>query len=325
MCKKILIMLFTCIFLTSCGSVPDSPNKSQVDPQKEVEKYNSYVHMTGVSLMLSEIQKDYFNHIGKDEQPKKIEGNKPYRPSSVSDSYLTLIEKASGYAEQEPAFSALDNDIKEIYPKLTGMVTLWYEIEEYYNKKEYLFDDYQKAQLLHTRILNLSSEFQPLHEKLLTDLNAFSVELEKKEMDRWKKADFMIHYSARDVLIKAKALQEEMNAQNINSSNILDMNAEKFEEKYDQLTEALEQFRTYLNDENRRNKEGIRTDSSNFKKYYETTSDLKASASEIFERVRDKKALERYELMWPENTPGTPEKYTKKLTEAGAAYNNLKN
>lgn len=327
MLKNVLVFLLAVFFVAGCGGIANKEASTDIKAESKLEsksefeletaKYRVYARQNNfLNWILDRNLKDYFEAAGREEQPKKTNVS----VSAISESYLAKIEQAYKYVDQKPPIDAVDNNVKELYPKIKKLTEVFREAELYYKSKGYVDDNYKKAQEIHAKMLKADSEYRPLKDKFSGSFNAFTVEFEKKEMDEWQQKDFMVHYSAQDVLNKAKELQQEMDAQNVKARNILDMDFAKFKEKYDNLIKAAEQFQAYAKDSDQLKKEGIDPDKSSFENYSGGIANVKVAAREIFERLKSKQAFQRYQLVNTRWERGTPENYNDQLNDAIKAH-----
>jgi hypothetical protein len=128
------------------------------------------------------------------------------------------------------------------------------------------------------------------------------------------------------VLTRAEELQQELDDQQITAANILDIDVAKFMDKYNLLIEDVNEIMKYSKDEEQGKKEGI-TNFDPYKTYIGDIVQVKVAATQLKERVQNKKSFKTYQLrskFFMESQDGAPEKFSRKLSDALRSYNRLK-
>jgi hypothetical protein len=319
------------VLTTAChfnkASEPVVKNQDVVPTKEdEIYKYNAYIDLNNFIVKeFAETLEDYFDELGNDPEPS-FKKNFSFRPRAISKYDKEKLEKAFVVAAQQPQYMSVDGALQELYPTMTELMNLLTEAHSYYELKNYVDDDYVKAKELHKKIVDCYKIYQPLAKKYCNALNVIAIEREKSSLENYKNNGQMLRYHCLRVLTRAEELQQELDDQQITAANILDIDVAKFMDKYNLLIEDVNEIMKYSKDEEQGKKEGI-TNFDPYKTYIGDIVQVKVAATQLKERVQNKKSFKTYQLrskFFMESQDGAPEKFSRKLSDALRSYNRLK-
>ena len=185
--RKIGAFLLLLFVIFSCGKSGnnDKTNKekgtatkneqdvmNEIEKKKEeVEKYNRYVEVyNNLGNMDGRIIR-YFEEAGNEEKVRKVKGSFPVmhvNQSTIDNIKQNLSSKAK--------MDELDKTAKDMLPYIEELKTLAEAMESYYEGKDFVSDNYAKAQELHTKFLAAVKKYSET-------TSAFKKAMEKKDKE----------------------------------------------------------------------------------------------------------------------------------------------
>lgn len=318
-----------CTLLTSCGYIKDVYNNisGEISGKKNTiynetessknQKYVAYIALDNfITGKLEESLDYYFEKFG-DTDEVKVDKNSDLQNGIFLKFNKKELEENLKYASKNPSFNELDNCVKKLEPKLNELVDLLDEADSYYKLKSYMDDDFVKGKVLHKKIHLQYKEVKPLSKKFSSDFEIIFLKKSKKDLENFKKNDYMIRYYALSVILRAKDLEAELNNQGITSENVSDLDVDAFKEKYNLLVEDTNKFLNYSKDSDRIKKEKLDPNFEYANVFKYRITDIKAAATDILIRLQkgNKNNISK---------EGTPEYYTEKIKEAVSEYIKIK-
>lgn len=295
-----------------------------------IEKYNAYIAFN--NFLVSRFDKElnsYYEDVNYQEEFEKIDST--LGSYDISDSYNKIIENAKKFSEEEPKMEGLDQNIKDMYPVLTELIKNMNDLSQYIDMKSYVDDDYAKAREFHSKIYPLSNQYYTLEDEFTANLQVLSNEEEKKDLEDYNSKEYYARYHALSVLIKAREMENYLSENNYVGRNILSLDINQFKESYyNELITEIDECMKYLNDVEQLKKEEFKINSAEIpyevKQYIDAVTEMKASATEIIERVQKQKPINDFDAksnFFLSTTDGTFEKYSDRVGKVIDQYNNI--
>ncbi|WP_442603104.1 DUF3829 domain-containing protein [Paenibacillus sp. KN14-4R] len=329
--KKLLsvfsVLIVLSVLLISCGS-PEKEKEEKSDSAADVGKYNSYV---GISNYITGwLESDIYGYIENFGFEEEIKFKKNFDPKKFEGMILTPIikggfdqvEEALAYTSKKPSFGAADESMKILLPKMKEYLNTINEVDTYYRSKAFAEDNFAKGKELHKKFYAMYNEYRDLADKFFIDFSEIEKKRQQVDLEKLKKADYLVRYYAKSIVIKAKEIQSDFALAKVNDSNILDFDANKYKERYDSLTEDMNKFLEYAKDKSRLEKEGI----GSLWRFDGAIPEVKASATDIMQVLQTKST----NLNKPSDgkvksreTIGYLENYNKKVSNLISCYNNM--
>lgn len=327
--KKLMSFVSVCVVLSlllSACNGSDSGGRSKA--VADTAKYNAYVELGNfMSGWLDLNVYAYAEKFGFDEE---IQFKKDFDPKTFEGAVMTPIikgffdkvDKTLEYASTEPSYGAADETMKALSPKLKDFLTTINEVDAYYRSKGFAEDDFAKGKELHKKLIAQYHEYTDLANTFFADMIEITKQKEQDELERLKNDDYMLRYYAKSVVMKAKDIQNDFIAAKVDDSNLSEYDAAAFKEKYDALTEDMNQFLEYAKDKSRMEKEGIQS----FWRFDQAIPGVKASATDILQFLQKKTPTETKSSSGKVTTHdriGLIEQYDNKVFDMISCYNNM--
>ncbi|MDT3426397.1 hypothetical protein J2Z22_001923 [Paenibacillus forsythiae] len=290
----------------------------------EIAKFNAYVNLNNVMTgRLQDVLNDYFEEFGDGALPK-IEKHFSGSLLSISSYDEDAINLAFQYTDKEPAFDSLDSAVIQLEPSIKKLVAVLGEAYDYYDVKGYADDQFAKGKQLHARIIQAHRAYEKTADVFFDGVNDLGQKRMQAELKELLANDEQIRYAILTFMLDAEALSDVMEQQEIYADNILDLDLKSFQAKYKVLITDLQNINKYAADKARVEKEGLREYA--LEAYVDAAKDVKVAATNIVERVKNKRAVDEFTLkssFFRQNEDGTPENYNDKVSTLISKYNQL--
>lgn len=304
-------------------AIDEKAAKLELEAQ-ELAKYNAYVDLNNAMTgRLQDVLNDYFEEFGYEAKPV-IDKYFSATMLSLSESGEKTMQTAFAAAADKPSFGKLDAQVSLLEPLLTELLAALAEAHEYYEIKGYVDDQFAGSKTMHTRIVKAAAAYEEASGEFFSLLGKMGDERTRNSLQEYKDNGQDLNYTVMLFLLDAEGLATEMDDQGILADNILELDMAKFKAKYAVLTEDLKLLMEYAADETRVVSEGF--SSHSLERYVDAAKKVKVSGAEIIERVNKKQRVEDFYLkssFFRENQSGTPENFSKSLSELIAEYNQL--
>lgn len=325
---SLFVLLLGVMILTACGN--NKRNTEEIETAQgaykgqELTEYNMYINFNkNVNSEFLEAKENYFASFADDNlQYIKPDGTKEIvisRAEKTQQSITDLNERL----KSSPTLS-LEKTTQELLPQVKIEMEVLNEMAAYYENKEYTKDDFAKGKQLHETLLKTTKTTNDAIARFDVELGKVGQEQTMAKMEELKNNGDMVAYVFADYIMKAEAVNLELQKQNIHAANILKLETCAFCLKYDELVNSYNELDAVTKDE-------IELDNSGLTEADMTTLKAKATkvkvdAESILDRVRSKEAVDSYALQNTtvlEKTIGTPEKLAKSFNELELEYANF--
>lgn len=309
-----------CALLSAC-SISENSN-SKID----TEKYNAYITLSNyMNGWLHEAVTIYFKEFGIKEEIAIDKDFDSFQTFPILQGHKDDVEKSLEYASKKPSFGAADDSMKALCPKLKELMDTLNEIENYYNTKSFVDDDFAKGKELHKRLYSQYNEYVILAEKFFSDFDVITQQKKQEDLEDLKKSDYMIRHYAMSIVMRAQDIERSFYDTGVNDSNILDYDVNKYKEKYDLLTEDINKFMEYSKDDERLKKEGLEGNAfvGSFKGDVER---MKVTATDIMQILETKDTSINSDTKGKVTTGGQNaplEYFSRKVSSMIDSYNNM--
>lgn len=328
--KKILAIvlasLMLCISLSGCGDYIESFGSSS--QEDDTEKYNAYIDFSNyITQWFDNALFDYFKEFGIEEDIIVRENFSDFNTYPILKVHEEQVEKTLEYASKEPSYEETDEAVKALCPKLKDFMDTIKEMEEYYQSKSFIDDDFKRGNELHKEILTQYEEYMELSEKFDAEFSEITEEKKQEDLEQLKEDDYMIRYYAMRVIIKAQDIQTSFYDAGVYGENILDFDVDVYREKYDSLTEDVSKFMEYLDDEERFKREGFENNAF-ISRFKEDAISVKAAATDIMQILETKNLdleSDTKGLVTTGETIPPTEYFDEKVSQLIDSYNNMIN
>lgn len=339
--KKIVLIFLAMFLLLSCNSKKSESKQKETKEVKvdkkteqkqeengmneqekrklEVEKYNNYVNVYDYLVHIDSRIIQYYEVLGNEEKVKKI---KRSFPTLILEQ--TTIDYLKKGLESKVKIEELDNSAKNLLPVLEELKLVADNLKSYYNGKDYLSDNYAKAQELHTKFLDVTKKYDSTSKVFMDALEKKEKEYRVQKIENLKNNGLLISYNLELYLQKNEKFLDEIKAQKLDVTNFTDGDVQKFKEIKDEIQKQLEEVEKLLGNSELLSKEKF--GESHLRMFKDKTINLKATMATFINRMETKKKANANELsnnFFAEISEGTPENIFRVYNEMINRYNSL--
>lgn len=320
----LIIALFTSL-LAGCGS--DKNENPTTDnglyTKEELVKYNDYVKLSNaINYDFVTARANYFKSYSADNREFNTPSNNdiltPIRnPAETTNALMAMKDSVS----KTPSLP-MDKDFKKLSGEITNEIHILNELQTYFTAKSYLDDNFAKAAKLHKEltksIQNSNKEIQSFNEEM-QKLNATQQAFAAKEME---KSGSLTCLALNNFISASENLIAELRNQQIDATNVTELDIAAYEKQYSHLTKTYEAFIKASTDETQLEKEKLTSNDLVF--LVKKVTSTKAEATLLIDRAKKKQVIPEDELKNPifiETMEGTPEKLLKEYNDLISDYN----
>jgi len=284
--------------------------------KEEVEKYNRYVEVyNNLGNMDGRIIR-YFEEAGNEEKVRKVKGSFPVMHVNQS-----TIDNVKQNLSSKVKMDELDKAAKDMLPYIEELKTLAEAMESYYEGKDFVSDNYAKAQEIHSRLFPLVQSYIDPADAYTAAIHSLSVERQQEEMQRMKDNGLTIRYDMLRIMdLKNQIIDAFSEQPNVAEANIADLDLTKIRPAYDELATLLLEFVPLSKDKDAAEKEGFDNN------YYVTTfadaaGDFKKQLQEMIDRKESGKGFSENDLQILWATDGSFQKISEAASQMTETYN----
>jgi hypothetical protein len=326
--KKLISLLLACVLVFALASCADIKGKIEdtlggavaggsSSEDAKIDKHNAYIDLYNVLIDdIDRVVDDYVEEFGYEDAIYIEDGFSGF--TVYSNSIAAKLEAAYAYADKKPAEPDADAALKALYPTLLEYADALTDAKRYYGDKNYVDDDFAKAQTYHDVIIG---KYDALWEPVGTFLTAVNIMLEGQDDEQlaaYLESGSMVRYYCLLTLIKAQEADSYLSANDITVENILDVNIDEFRPIYDEFAAAFAEFDALLAENKDAPKdEGIMS----FTWFDRDLRDVKSSLSQLVQKVQNGEAFSASDVNTASLKDGTPENISKSVASLLNSYN----
>ncbi|NBI70751.1 DUF3829 domain-containing protein [Clostridiaceae bacterium] len=310
---------------TSENTEAEEETISEDDAEEaESELYNTYIDVNNVMVdRFSDVISSYFRYVDFQEEFVPLQDD--YWCLSNISTFYEHMDDANELAQQKTDKTSLDNAYLELYPVMRDLAEALDEVYDYTDMKSYLDDDYAKGKELHARIWSDYASYETLADTFINELSVVADQKRDENLERLKEEGYEATYAFTKLITTGQEIQTAIYEQEIDDSQITSLNIEALQPLYDQYVEEVQTCLNYLADTNIMEEEGYPTHSAYYSSFERNIRESKTALTDLFQRVRDQKGFESYELNSAFAADGSIENFFDTLSNIIDDYNRLIN
>lgn len=340
--KTVAIILSSCLLLTGCKvnsekkvnkmtkdqettnvldeqKIPESTETTLSEDELEtqsIDKYNAYIDLNNfMTDRLYTVIDSYFNRVEMQPEFAMLDNNTDFWCNSLSESQFEQLDLVEEFAKLEPAMPELEEASKNLIVVMRPMMETFNEIYNYGELKAYKDDNYAGAAELHEKLWSLFEAYIPLEEAYFEAVETVASEEEAKDLKYFEENDLVAHLTFSLLINKAQEIQEAIYDQDVYDENILDLDIEALQPLYDEFVQLVVDSLAITEDQ-------IMEEGGYSSPLLQSAiKDTKVSLTNIFERVKDQRALASYELNKAFPSSGTIAEFNDEIRDLIDQYN----
>ena len=328
--KKIgvIVVIMLIIALLSLKTGKDEKNagnkvtKEQIVLEKNKEKYNKHIRFYNRILNIDKGLLYYFEDAGMDKKFKNIQNEDIAADIAIDKNFIDKLKELSESKEKK---DELDKKAIAMLPVLEKMLPITDEMRTYYKNKQYLQDNYAKAQDLHTQLLATLDKYNQVTKSYKEVFEKKSDEIKKLMIKDYDKRKQYITYNQFMFIEEGDQIIKEIHKQGLDASDFTAKgNAKKFKKLEEKMDKAFIKFEKSIKNTKQLEKEGYNP--GDHSEFIQKANKFKQSVNVFIQRIEKKEKASHSSVsdsFFAQTEEGTPENVLANFNEVIKEHNKL--
>ena len=323
----ILIIMLVIVFLsTRTGKIEKKSlsgvSKEQAVLEKNKDKYNKHIRFYNRILNIDKGLLYYFEDAGMDKKFKNIQNEEIAADIAIDKNFIDKLKELSESKEKK---DELDKKAITMLPVLEKMLPIADEMRAYYKNKQYLQDNYGKAQDLHTQLLATLDKYNQVTKSYKEVFEKKSDEIKKLMIKDYDKRKQYITYNQFMFIEEGDQIIKEIHKQGLDASDFTAKgNAKKFKKLEEKMDKAFIKFEKSIKNTKQLEKEGYNL--GDHSEFIQKANKFKQSVNVVIQRIEKKEKASHSSVsdsFFAQTEEGTPENVLANFNEVIKEHNKL--
>ena len=322
----VLIMLVIVFLSMISGKVEKKSlngiSKEQAILNRNKDKYSKHIRFYNRILNIDKGLLYYFEDAGTDKKFRTIQNEDITADIAIDKNFIDKLKELETNKEKK---DELDKKAIAMIPILEKMMPITDEMRTYYKNKEYLKDNYEKAQVLHTQLLATLDKYNQVTKNYKNVFEKKSDEIKKLMIKDYDKRRQFITYNQFMFIIEGEKIIKEIHKQELDASDfILKGNAKQFKKMEEKMDKALIKFEKSLKNTKQLEKEGYTP--GDHSEFVQKANKFNQSVNVFIQRIEKKEKASHSSVsdsFFAQTEEGTPENLLANFNEVIKEHNKL--
>nr|WP_314114002.1 YiiG family protein [uncultured Leptotrichia sp.] len=322
----LLIMLVIVFLSTRAGKIEKKSlsgvSKEQAVLDKNKDKYNKHIRFYNRILNIDKGLLYYFEDAGMDKKFKNIQNEEIAADIAIDKNFIDKLKELSESKEKK---DELDKKAITMLPVLEKMLPIADEMRAYYKNKQYLQDNYGKAQDLHTQLLATLDKYNQVTKSYKEVFEKKSDEIKKLMIKDYDKRKQYITYNQFMFIEEGDQIIKEIHKQGLDASDFTAKgNAKKFKKLEEKMDKAFIKFEKSIKNTKQLEKEGYNP--GDHSEFIQKANKFKQSVNVFIQRIEKKEKASHSSVsdsFFAQTEEGTPENVLANFNEVIKEHNKL--
>ena len=323
----IVIIMSVIVFLSLYKKKPEDeiskePSKEQIVLEQNKEKYSKHIRFYNRILNIDKGLLYYFEDAGMDKKFKNIQNEDIAADIAIDKNFIDKLKELSESKEKK---DELDKKAAAMLPILEKMLPVTDEMRTYYKNKQYLQDNYEKAQILHTQLLATLDKYNQVTKSYKEAFEKKSDEIKKLMIKDYDKRSQFITYNQFMFIEEGDKIIKEIHKQGLDASDFTAKgNVKKFKKMEEKMDKALIKFEKSLKNTKQLEKEGYNP--GDHSEFIQKANKFKQSVNVFIQRIEKKEKASHSSVsdsFFAQTEEGTPENVLANFNEVIKEHNKL--
>ena len=322
----LLIMLVIVFLSTRMGKIEKKSlsgvSKEQAVLEKNKDKYNKHIRFYNRILNIDKGLLYYFEDAGMDKKYKNIQNEEITADIAIDKNFIDKLKELSESKEKK---DELDKKAIAMLPVLEKMLPITDEMRTYYKNKQYLQDNYAKAQDLHTQLLATLDKYNQVTKSYKEVFEKKSDEIKKLMIKDYDKRKQYITYNQFMFIEEGDQIIKEIHKQGLDASDFTAKgNAKKFKKLEEKMDKAFIKFEKSIKNTKQLEKEGYNP--GDHSEFIQKANKFKQSVNVFIQRIEKKEKASHSSVsdsFFAQTEEGTPENVLANFNEVIKEHNKL--
>ena len=323
----IMIGLLVIVFLSMVSGKVEKKSLSGVSKEQEIlsrnkDKYSKHIRFYNRILNIDKGLLYYFEDAGTDKKFRTIQNEDITADIAIDKDFIDKLKELETSKERK---DEMDKKAIAMIPILEKMMPITDEMRTYYKNKEYLKDNYEKAQVLHTQLLATLDKYNQITKNYKNVFEKKSDEIKKLMIKDYDKRRQFITYNQFMFIIEGEKIIKEIHKQELDASDfILKGNAKQFKKMEEKMDKALIKFEKSLKNTKQLEKEGYTP--GDHSEFVQKANKFNQSVNVFIQRIEKKEKASHSSVsdsFFAQTEDGTPENVLANFNEVIKEHNKL--
>ena len=323
----IVIIMSVIVFLSLHKKKPEDeiskePSKEQIVLEQNKEKYSKHIRFYNRILNIDKGLLYYFEDAGMDKKFKNIQNEDIAADIAIDKNFIDKLKELSESKEKK---DELDKKAVAMLPILEKMLPVADEMRAYYKNKQYLQDNYEKAQTLHTQLLEALDKYNQVTKSYKEAFEKKSDEIKKLMIKDYDKRSQFITYNQFMFIEEGDKIIKEIHKQGLDASDFTAKgNVKKFKRMEEKMDKAFIKFEKSIKNTKQLGKEGYNP--GDHSEFIQKANKFKQSVNVFIQRIEKKEKASHSSVsdsFFAQTEEGTPENVLANFNEVIKEHNKL--
>ena len=323
----IVIIMSVIVFLSlhkkkTEDEISKEPSKEQIVLEQNKEKYSKHIRFYNRILNIDKGLLYYFEDAGMDKKFKNIQNEDIAADIAIDKNFIDKLKELSESKEKK---DELDKKAIAMLPVLEKMLPITDEMRTYYKNKQYLQDNYAKAQDLHTQLLATLDKYNQVTKSYKEVFEKKSDEIKKLMIKDYDKRKQYITYNQFMFIEEGDQIIKEIHKQGLDASDFTAKgNAKKFKKLEEKMDKAFIKFEKSIKNTKQLEKEGYNP--GDHSEFIQKANKFKQSVNVFIQRIEKKEKASHSSVsdsFFAQTEEGTPENVLANFNEVIKEHNKL--
>ena len=255
----IVLVMLGIVFLSMISGKVEKKSLNGVSKEQAIlnrnkDKYSKHIRFYNRILNIDKGLLYYFEDAGTDKKFRTIQNEDITADIAIDKNFIDKLKELETNKEKK---DELDKKAIAMIPILEKMMPITDEMRTYYKNKEYLKDNYEKAQVLHTQLLATLDKYNQVTKSYKNMFEKKSDEIKKLMIKDYDKRKQFITYNQFMFITEGEKIIKEIHRQELDASDFIEKgNAKQFKKIEEKMDKALIKFEKSLKNTKQLEKEG---------------------------------------------------------------------
>ena len=297
-------------------------SKEQEILDRNKDKYSKHIRFYNRILNIDKGLLYYFEDAGTDKKFRTIQNEDITADIAIDKDFIDKLKEFETSKERK---DEMDKKAIAMIPILEKMMPITDEMRTYYKNKEYLKDNYEKAQVLHTQLLATLDKYNQVTKSYKNVFEKKSDEIKKLMIKDYDKRKQFITYNQFMFITEGEKIIKEIHKQELDASDFISKgNAKQFKKMEEKMDKALIKFEESLKNTKQLEKEGYMP--GDHSEFVQKANKFNQSVNVFIQRIEKKEKASHSSVsdsFFAQTEEGTPENVLANFNEVIKEHNKL--
>ena len=323
----IVLVMLGIVFLSMISGKVEKKSLNGVSKEQAIlnrnkDKYSKHIRFYNRILNIDKGLLYYFEDAGTDKKFRTIQNEDITADIAIDKNFIDKLKELETNKEKK---DELDKKAIAMIPILEKMMPITDEMRTYYKNKEYLKDNYEKAQVLHTQLLATLDKYNQVTKSYKNMFEKKSDEIKKLMIKDYDKRKQFITYNQFMFITEGEKIIKEIHRQELDASDFIEKgNAKQFKKIEEKMEKALIKFEKSLKNTKQLEKEGYMP--GDHSEFVQKANKFNQSVNVFIQRIEKKEKASHSSVsdsFFAQTENGIPENILANFNEVIKEHNKL--